>query len=92
MCNTVSLQHVQWDVCDQDDPAEEGRGGEEGDPVPLHGVALPQQPLQQRPPGVQTESASGETAVISIFRLFWFLQVMNQHPETQDGPVIVHCK
>jgi protein tyrosine phosphatase len=19
-------------------------------------------------------------------------QVMNQHPETQDGPVIVHCK
>ena len=20
------------------------------------------------------------------------LQVMNQHPETQDGPVIVHCK
>lgn len=31
-----------------------------------------------------------------IFCIFFmprtFLQVMNQHPETQDGPVIVHCK
>ena len=30
-----------------------------GDPVPLHGMAVPQQPLQQRAPRVQAE---GETS------------------------------
>ena len=43
----------------QDNPSEEGRGGAQGDPVPLHRVALSLQPLQQRAAGVQAE---GETS------------------------------
>ena len=44
----------------QDDPAEQGRRGEEGDPVPLHRVAVPQQPLQQRPAGVPAAGEAGD--------------------------------
>ena len=44
----------------QDNPTEQGRGGEEGDPVPLHGVAVPQQSIQQRTPRVQKESQTSD--------------------------------
>ena len=44
----------------QDNPAEQGRGGEEGDPVPLHGVAVPQQSIQQRAPRVQKEGQTSD--------------------------------
>ena len=30
--------------------------------------------------------------ILHARHILHFLQVMNQHPETQDGPVIVHCK
>lgn len=40
----------------QNNPASKGRRGEEGDPVSLHRMALPLQPLQQRFVGVQTTS------------------------------------
>ena len=45
---------------DQDNPSEKGRGGAQGDPVPLHGVALSLQPLQQRPAGVQAQGAASD--------------------------------
>ena len=44
----------------QNHPAAEGRGGAEGDPVPLHRVALPLKPLQQRAARVQEAGAPGQ--------------------------------
>ena len=65
-----------------------------GDPVPLHGMALPQVWTTLARLFCQhwdsCHSNPFSNALLEFRRRV--RQVMNMHPETQDGPVIVHCK